>query len=90
MFNRFRDHSSFFPFVINCKSDTCFTDQILNLRVDWGKPYRGRTSYSRERLTAEREVLGWILESAPILRVLKYLRKEGTTITLQTVGPSLG
>ena len=55
---------------------------------------RGRTSsglaQSVERLGAEREVAGSIPGARPILRVLKYLRNEGTTVALQTVGPSRG
>ena len=43
---------------------------------------------SVERLTAEREVAGSIPGAGPILRVLKYLRNEGTVFALQTAGPS--
>ena len=43
---------------------------------------------SVERLTAEREVVGSIPGAGPILRVLKYLRNEGTVFALQTAGPS--
>ena len=45
---------------------------------------------SVERLTAQREVAGSIPGFGPILRVLKYLRNEGTVFALQTAGPSRG
>ena len=45
---------------------------------------------SVERLTAEWEVVGSIPGDGPILRVLKYLRNEGTTFALQTGRPSRG
>ena len=38
---------------------------------------------SVKRVTAEREVAGSIPGAGPILRVLKYLRNEGTTYVLQ-------
>ena len=41
-------------------------------------------------MTAEREVAGSIPGAGPILRVLKYLRNEGTAFALQTAGPSRG
>ena len=45
---------------------------------------------SVERLTAEREVTGSIPGAGPILRVLKYLRNEGTVFALQVAGLSRG
>ena len=36
-----------------------------------------------ERLTAEREIAGSIPGTGPILRVLKWLRNEGTPFALQ-------
>ena len=47
-------------------------------------------SQSVERLTAEREVAGSIPGIRPILWVLKCLRNEGTSFTLQMAGPSRG
>ena len=43
---------------------------------------------SVERLTAEREVAGSIPEARPTLRVLKWLRNEGTPFALQPARPS--
>ena len=45
---------------------------------------------SVERLTAEREVAGSIPGAEPLLRVLKWLRNEGTSSALQAVRPSRG
>ena len=45
---------------------------------------------SVERLTAEREVAGSIPGSRPLLRVLKWLRNEGTSFALQAVRHSRG
>jgi len=45
---------------------------------------------SVERLTAEREVVGSIPGIVLILRVLKYLRNEGTSLALQTARASRG
>ena len=45
---------------------------------------------SVERLTAEREVAGSIPGAGPILRVLKWLRNEGTSFALQGAKPSRG
>ena len=45
---------------------------------------------SVERLTAEREAVGSIPGAGPILRVLKYLRNDGTTFAVQAAGPSRG
>ena len=49
---------------------------------------RGRIS--SERLTAEREVAGSIHGAGPLLRVLKWLRNEGTSFALQAAKPSRG
>ena len=43
-----------------------------------------------ERLTAEQEGAGSIPGTGPVLRVLKYLRNEGTVFALQMAGPSRG
>ena len=43
-----------------------------------------KETQSVERLTAEREVAGSIPRARTILRVLKSLRNEGTSFTLQT------
>ena len=43
-----------------------------------------------ERLTAERRVTGSIPGIGPTLRVLKWLRNEGTTFALQMARPSRG
>ena len=45
---------------------------------------------SVERLTAEREVAGLIARAGPLLRVLKWLRIEGTSFALQAVRLSRG
>ena len=45
---------------------------------------------SVERLTAEREVAGSIPGAGPLLRVLKWLRNEGTSFALQAARPSRG
>ena len=45
---------------------------------------------SVERLTAEREVEGSIPGAGPLLRVLKWLRNEGTSFALQAARPSRG
>ena len=45
---------------------------------------------SVERLTAEREVASSIPGAGPLLRVLKWLRNEGTFFALQTARPSRG
>ena len=45
---------------------------------------------SVERLTAEREVAGSIPGAEPLLRVLKWLRNEGTSSALQADSPSRG
>ena len=49
-----------------------------------------RLAQSVERLTAEREVAGSIPVAGLILRLLKYLRNEGTTFAAQAAGPSRG
>ena len=43
---------------------------------------------SVERLTAERGVAGSIPGAGPLLRVLKWLRNEGTPFALQAARPS--
>ena len=43
-----------------------------------------------ERLTAEWKVAGSIPGAGPLLRVLKWLRNEGTSFALQTARPSRG
>ena len=43
-----------------------------------------------ERLTAERQVAGSIPRAGPTVRVLKWLRNEGTAFALQTARPSRG
>ena len=43
---------------------------------------------SVERLTAEREVAGWIPGTGSTLRVLKQLRNKGTAFTQQMARPS--
>ena len=43
-----------------------------------------------ERSTAEREVAGSIPGAGPLLRVLKWLRNEGTAFVLRAAGPSRG
>ena len=45
---------------------------------------------SVERLTAEREVAGSIPGARLLLRVLKWLRNEGTSFALQAARPSRG
>ena len=45
---------------------------------------------SVERLTAERKVAGSIPGAGPILRVLKWLRNEGTSFALPPARPSRG
>ena len=45
---------------------------------------------SVERLTAERVVAGSIPGAGPLLRVLKWLRNEGTSFALQAARPSRG
>ena len=45
---------------------------------------------SAERLTAEREVASSIPGAGPLLRVLKWLRNEGTNFALQAVRLSRG
>ena len=45
---------------------------------------------SIERFTAKREVAGSIPGAGPLLRVLKWLRNEGTFFALQTARPSRG
>ena len=45
---------------------------------------------SVERLTAEREVAGSIPGAGPLLKVLKWLRNEGTSFALQAARPSRG
>ena len=45
---------------------------------------------SVQRLTAEWEVAGSIPRAGAILRVLKYMRNDGTAFALQTARPSLG
>ena len=45
---------------------------------------------SVKRLTAERKVAGSIPGAGPILRVLKWLRNEGTSFALQPARPSRG
>ena len=45
---------------------------------------------SVERLTAEREVAGSIPGAGPLLRVLKWLRNEGTSSAVQAARPSRG
>ena len=45
---------------------------------------------SVERLTAERKVAGSIPGAGPLLRVLKWLRNEGTSFALQAARPSRG
>ena len=47
-------------------------------------------SQSVERLTAEREVAGSIPAAGPLLRVLKWLRNEGTPFALLAARPSRG
>ena len=42
------------------------------------------------RLTAEREVAGSIPGAGPLLKVLKWLRNEGTSFALQAARPSRG
>ena len=45
---------------------------------------------SIERFTAKREVAGSIPGAGPLLRVLKWLRNEGTFFALQAARPSRG
>ena len=45
---------------------------------------------SVECLTAEREVAGLIPRAGPLLRVLKWLRNEGTSFALQAARPLRG
>ena len=45
---------------------------------------------SVECLTVEREVAGLIPRVGPLLRVLKWLRNEGTSFALQAASPSRG
>ena len=74
--------------------DSYNNNNVINNENNNNNNNRGRTSsglaQSVERLGAEREVAGSIPGATPILRVLKYLRNEGTTVALQTVGPSRG
>ena len=51
---------------------------------------RAGLAKSVERLTAEQEVAGLIPGAGPILRVLKWLRNEGTAFALQAAIPSRG
>ena len=51
---------------------------------------RAGLAQSVEHLTAEQEVMGLILRTGPILRVLKSLRNEGTAFDLQAARPSRG
>ena len=51
---------------------------------------RDKKNQSVERLAAEREVAGSIPGAGPLLRVLKWLRNEGTSFALQAARPSRG
>ena len=51
---------------------------------------RDKKNQSVERLAAEREVAGSIPGAGPLLRVLKWLRNEGTSFALQAARTSRG
>ena len=59
-------------------------------RQPWQNLTVAGLAQSVERLTAEREVAGSIPGAGPLLRVLKWLRNEGTSFALQAARPSRG
>ena len=75
----------------------CFMTFLIEMHIDLNRHKRdiGFSSCSTaglaqsiERLTAKRaEVAGSIPGAGSILRVVKYLRKEGTAFALQTAIP---
>jgi len=71
----------------------------MKVRTRVNNPYAFLSKYSItvaglaqsvERLTAEREVAGSIPGAGTLLRVLKWLRNEGTSFALQAARPSRG
>ena len=67
------------------KTRFCNIKETYNIKVT-----AAVSAQSVERLTAEREVAGSIPRAEPILRVLKWLRNEGTPFALQQARPSRG